>query len=361
MEARNRVLQDMEYWASVLHAIPAGLSLHSVDGVVVNVNKRLGQIYDRPPEAFLGRTCADLFHQGPPHCPHEDILQSMSESEVTTVLGPKTYQVILSAVVDSMGVARGFTRMMIEIADQPCGKSLLKLERTGTLEQMISGIAHDVGTPLGIISGYSEYLLMRSKAGEAGHKELSTILQQTRRIADSIKQMLDLVRPSTGRVDAIGLKGFLAELMELMGHHLRKSSVKAGVSCGSTPPLIYGDAPKLRRAFFNLVINAIEQVGRGGEIELILSEVPGKADLINILLAGSAESGPAPDFREAFAAILQDDLTEESVGSGLSLTREILEGFRAEIATIDLGEGRAGLSINIPVRSRESATTSPPH
>src|SRR5262249_39535861 len=157
-----------------------------------------------------------------PQCPHEDILRSIGEAEVTTVLGPKTYQVVLSAVVDSKGLACGFTRTMIEIVDHPTSKSLLKLERMGTLEQMISGIAHDVGTPLGIISGYSEYLLMRSKAGEAGHKELSTILQQTRRIADSIKQMLDLVRPSTGRTDAIGLKGFLDELMELMGHQLRK-------------------------------------------------------------------------------------------------------------------------------------------
>jgi len=360
MEARNRVLQDSEYWPSVLDSIPAGLSLHSADGVVVNANKRLGQIYDQAPEAFLGRTCADLFHQAPSQCPHEEILQSMTEAEVTTVLGPKTYQVILSAVVDSNGFACGFTRMMIEIADQPVGKSLHKLERTGTIEQMISGIAHDVGTPLGIISGYSEYLLMRSKAGEPGHKELSTILQQTRRIADSIKQMLDLVRPSTGRADAIGLKGFLAELMEMMGHHFRKASVRASVSCWSSPPLIYGDAPKLRRAFFNLVINAIEQVGPGGDIELILSEVAGRSDLVRIILAARPETGPALDFEQAFVTIFQDGASTEPVGPGLSLTREILEGFQAEVETIELGEGRAGLCINIPVRSRESARTSLP-
>jgi len=199
---------------------------------------------------------------------------------------------------------------------------------------------------------------MRSKAGEAGHKELSTILQQTRRIADSIKQMLDLVRPSSGRADAIGLKGFLAELMELMGHHLRKANVKATVSCWSSPPLIYGDAPKLRRAFFNLVINTIEHLGPGGEIELILNEVPGRVDLVNVLLAASAENGPAPDFREAFAAILEDEVNNRLGRPGLSLTREILEGFKAEVETIDPGEGRAGLSISIPVSSREPARIS---
>src|SRR5215510_4413515 len=104
MEARNRIIQDSEYWANVLDAIPAGLSLHTADGVVVNANKRLGLIYDCPPEAFLGRTCADLFHEGPPQCPHDHILQSISEAEVITVLGPKAYQVILSAVVGPRGL-----------------------------------------------------------------------------------------------------------------------------------------------------------------------------------------------------------------------------------------------------------------
>jgi signal transduction histidine kinase len=350
MEARKR--KDSQYWTSVLDAIPAGLSIHSADGVVLSVNKRLGQIYQKAPEAFLGQSCTDLFHQQSQQCPHENVLRSMSQAEVASVFGRKTYQVIFSPVADSRGGACGFTRMMIEPAGLPLAKALLKPERAGTLEQMISGIAHDVGTPLGIISGYSEYLLMRSKEGEAGHKELSTILQQTRRIADSIKQMLDLVRPSSGRVDAIGLKGFLTELVELMGHHLRKAGVKASVSCCSSPPLIYGDAPKLRRAFFNLVIDAIEQVGQGGEIELILREVGGRPDLANVLLAATANSGPAPDFQESVAGVLKDG--GDLIDPALSRTLEILEGFRAEIEPVDLGDRRAGLSINIPVRPPES-------
>src|SRR5215831_9351950 len=348
MEARNRIQQDSGYWERVLEAIPAGLSIHSTDSIILNVNKKLGEIHDKPPEEFLGRTCAELFHQGASPCPHEFVVQSMTQAEVKTAIGAQTYDVILSPVLDSEGVALGFTRMMIETIHRP--KTLARLEGTGTIEQMISGIAHDVGTPLGIISGYSEYLLMRSKAGEAGHKELSTILQQTRRIADSIKQMLDLVRPSSGRADAIGLKGFLAELVELMGHHLRKANVNAHVSCTTSPPLIYGDAPKLRRAFFNLVINVLEQIGPGGEIELILSNVPGRSDLVNIVLAAAPDSGPAPDFAEAFSGILNDREENAPVAQGLSFTRDILEGFKAQIETIALDEPRAGLSISIPVR-----------
>jgi len=370
MEARNKIHPDSEYWVSAFDAIPAGLSIHGIDGTILSANDALGSIYGTSPAQLLGRTCGDLFHQASPDCPHEQILQFRGQAEVRTTVAAKTYRVIFNSIVDSTGVPCGFARLILEIPDQAMNKAQPKPERTGTLEQMISGIAHDLGTPLGIISGYSEYLLMRSRPGEAGHKELSTILQQTRRIADSIKQMLDLVRPSSGRADAIGLKGFLTELIELMGHHLRKASVTATVSCCANPPLIHGDAPKLRRALFNLVINAIEVIGPGGEIELILSEVQGKADFARIILAARTSDGPLPDFGASFAGILTDqaepakrnkrgDRVNPAGGSksdpALSLTREILEGFNAEIETVDLGEQRIGLGINIPARSREKA------
>jgi signal transduction histidine kinase len=283
-------------------------------------------------------------------------MESKGQAEVTIVMGSKTFQVIITALVDSTGSACGFTRTMIEQVDRTAAKTLVvKADRSGTLEQMISGIAHDVGTPLGIISGYCEYLLMKSKTGEPGHKELSTVLQQTRRIADSIKQMLDLVRPSSGRVDAIGLKGFLTELLDVMGHHLRKASVTAHVSCQSNPPLIYGDAPKLKRAFFDIVISAVEQVGPGGTIELTLSDLSAEDGLARVVMAGITGGGVGIDFGKPFAGILGDKTDREVAASGMSLTREILKGFKAVIETADLGDRGVALSIDLPVGEPHSA------
>src|SRR5438128_11770060 len=100
---------------------------------------------------------------------------------------------------------------------------------------------------------------MRTKSEETGHKELMAILEQTRRVAEYIRIMLDLARPSQGRVDAIELKGFLGDSLDLMGSHLRKASVRVVLDCKSAPPVIYGDGPRLRQAFFHLLLSA----GRG--------------------------------------------------------------------------------------------------
>ena len=81
----------------------------------------------------------------------------------------------------------GFVRIVRDVAEVRFSQDqLLKAEQFATLGQILFGIAHDVGTPLNIISGYSEFLLMRIGSEDPGHKELSAILHQTKQIATLI-------------------------------------------------------------------------------------------------------------------------------------------------------------------------------
>src|SRR5215471_13555961 len=90
MEARNKIHPDSEYWVSAFDAIPAGLSIHGIDGTILSANDALGSIYGTSPAQLLGRTCGDLFHQASPDCPHEQILQFRGQAEARTNRYPRT-------------------------------------------------------------------------------------------------------------------------------------------------------------------------------------------------------------------------------------------------------------------------------
>ncbi|HEX8091480.1 MAG TPA: HAMP domain-containing sensor histidine kinase, partial [Blastocatellia bacterium] len=243
----------------------------------------------------------------------------------------------------------GYARVMRDVTEKRRTQArLLRAEHFATLSQMISGIAHDLGTPLNIISGYSEYLLMRTKPEGQGYKELSTILHQTRRIADFIRHMLDLARPVQGRKEAIELKGFFAESIDLMGHHFRKADVKVSVDSKITPRLFYGDAPRLRRAMFNLLLNAVSQVGQGGRLEIEIDEAPQKPDFTMIVLEGVEKDGAGHDFSRSFAGFLRGKEGESSMGMGLSLTREVLREFGAEVDSFTMAERGVPLVVFLP-------------
>jgi PAS domain S-box-containing protein len=345
-------------WEQVFDAIPEGVSIHSLDGKILYANGRLAEIYGKPLEEIIGRACADLFHVGPETCLHEKVISTGQRFELKSKLavGQRIFSVSCEPIIFEGRSIAGYVRLMRDVTDrQRAQEDLLNTERFATLGQMISGIAHDVGTPLNIISGYCEYLLMRSKPEDQGYRELSTILNQTRRVADFIKQMLDLARPAQGRWDAIGLKGFLTESLDLMGHHLRKANVKASLVVNTDPPLIYGDAPRLRQALFNIFLNVSKRLGQGASLEIAIEDAPDASSFTRISIAGIDEAGNGVDFSQSFAGFLDPSKSGEASGMGLSLARNILDEIGAKVETADIAEKGKALVVYIPKDSRAPA------
>ncbi|HLG13776.1 MAG TPA: histidine kinase dimerization/phospho-acceptor domain-containing protein [Blastocatellia bacterium] len=339
---------------AVIEALPYPVSVHEIDGRVLCANKTLADLYGETPESMTGHLCHELFHDEDGVCPHELALSTCTraESEGRLSIGGRIFAVAVHPAFGQSGESIGYLRLMLDQTDREVDvKRMLAAERYATLGQMVAGLAHDVGTPLNIISGYAEYLLMRSKPDSPGYKELSTILQQSRRIADFIRRMLDLARPSEGRTDAIGLEGFLAESLELVGHHLRKSDVKASLICNISPPLIYGDAPRLRQAFVILLMNARLLSGRGGAIEVVIDESKNGPDFVSLSLRGTNADGTQIDFSRLWSG-LSDAASEDIAGLGLTLARVILADFGANIAAAELGVPGMPLSIDLPRNCR---------
>jgi PAS domain S-box-containing protein len=347
------------HWRLVMDAMPEGITVHSPEGEIQFANKGVLEIYGLPMSGFVGRHCEDIFHEGPPGCPHREVMETRKGAslEARHELGNRLYSIRLDPVIDQAGEFQGYVRVMRDVSErQKSQEQLIKAERFATLGQMISGIAHDVGTPLNIISGYSEYLLVRTSPEGQGFKELSTILQQTRRIADFIKQMLDLSRPGQGRSDPIGLKGFFTESLDLMSHHFRRSNVKASLTCNGNPPIIYADAPRLRQAFFNLLLNVFQRTGTGSRLEIIIEGREQDGAYVRIVIKGIEANGRGHDFAESFTAFLSPMKGDSILGMGLSLAREILDESGARIETLDMGEAGVPLVVLLPTRKVEASS-----
>jgi PAS domain S-box-containing protein len=340
----------------VLEAISDGISIHSCDGSILRANRHLADLYGLKLRNLIGRGCSELFHQDEQECPHQEVVSTLKEAETTLTREDKIFRITLTPILGEDGMIRGYLRLMRDVTlEQRTRKELLRAARITTLEQMISGMAHDIGTPLGIISGYSEYLLMKTKTGEPGHKELNTILQQTRRVSESVQQMIDLVRAPQSRIDAISLSGFLSEVTDLVKHHLKKLSVSIALNSSGEPPLIYGSAPRLKQALFNLMLQAGAEIGQGGRLQLDLDEgPPGENPVARVVLSGATAQGQPFDFGPAFSTILAAGGCGETLSFGpsvLALTTEILESFGAELS-LSGGAGQGGgLVIDLPAKS----------
>ena len=340
--------QGMASWLTLLDSLDEEISIHSADGRIVYANRCLLESAGGAPAEWLGQRCEDVFPEGA--CPHEEVLKSKQAVAIETgVAGsPGGQKVTVVPILGAATEVEGFARIAGRRNGAPSQDALLKAEHFATLGQMMAGIAHDVGTPLNIISGYAEYLMMRTKPEEIGHKELTAILEQTRRVAEYIRIMLDLARPSQGRVDAIELKGFLGDSIELMGSHLRKASVRVVLACESAPPVIYGDGPRLRQAFFNLLLNAGRRVGAGGQLQLSIEQPAEMPGFIGVRLLGLDREGRSQDFSASFAGFLAAQRNWGGEDMGLALAKEILDEYGAKVAALPANGHGVALVVYLP-------------
>ena len=168
-------------------------------------------------------------------------------------------------------------------------------------------------------------------------------------------EAVDLARPSHGRKDPVEIKPLLMGVLDLVGHSLRKADVKVELTCRIEPPLIYGEAPQLRQALFNLLLNAGQLVGVGGRLEVVIEEAPDKPGFLTLALWGTDASGAPHDFSQFFACLLDPHFDAGTIGIGLSLVREILNDAGAIMRLGTAGERGIPLIVYLPVNAGSRA------
>ena len=333
--------------ASILDSVSEAISAHDDSGKIVWANRRMQELYSQTHEKLEGLSCQQLFHEDGSTCTHH---QSVSQSDHEIEMAGATYSATIQPF-SFEGTDSGFICVMRDVTtERQALKRLLDAERYSTLGQLFSGLVHDVGTPLNIISGYSEFLLMRAKADQPGYKEQSAILFQTKRIAALLEDAVDLARPPQGRTLPIDLQSLFTQLLNLTEHHLRKANVKIELTCGIATPLIYGEASQLKQAFFNLLINAGRKLEGGGLLKVVLAQPSNRSEFLAVEVSGIDASGRGHDFSLSLSGLLTEPKRIVELEMGLLLARDILEKAGAKIGFGESRDSSAPLVVCLPVK-----------
>jgi len=337
---------------SILDSISVAISAHDDRGKIVWANKLMYELYGQTHDKLEGLSCQQVFHEDGSVCVHhQNVTETVKDSDDIVEMASATYSITIQPLTGD-GTNSGFLRVMRDVtAEKHAQKLLLDTERFSTLGQLFSGLVHDVGTPLNIISGYSEFLLMRTKPDDPGFKEQSAILFQTRRIAALLEDAVDLARLPQAHVLPIDLQSLLTQLLNLMEHHLRKAGVKSELTCGITTPLIYGEASQLKQAFFNLLINAGQKLEGGGLLEVVIAPPSNQPESLAVEVSGIDASGRGHDYSLSLSGLLGEPKQIVELGMGLLLARDILDKAGARIGFGENRDSSVPLVVCLPVRS----------
>jgi PAS domain S-box-containing protein len=182
-------------------------------------------------------------------------------------------------ILDSAGVLKGFQgsdrditeRKRAEEEKRSLEERLNRAEKMEALGQLAGGVAHDLNNVLGILSGYSELLLMEIPEGSSSRGHIEKILQSTEKGAAIIQDLLTLARLGVTASDVINLNsvvsGFLkTPVFEKMKDYHPRVTFKA--ECDQNLLNIKGSSVHLEKTLMNLVSNAAESISGKGEVTI---------------------------------------------------------------------------------------------
>ncbi|MDB4887049.1 MAG: sensor protein, partial [Gemmatimonadetes bacterium] len=215
--------------------------------------------------------------------------------------------------------------------------ALRRNEKLAAVGQLVSGVAHELNNPLSSILHFAEDLLDdRRTQGDA--EALGMIRDQARRSRSIVRDLLSFVQQRDVVAEAVSLAGTVAATVRAMMPSAEMLGVRVHLETAQES-VVHLDRAALEQVITNLLSNAIQAAGMGGEVWVRTACGPGCCRIV------VEDSGPgiSPEvLPRIFDPFFTTKPTGEGTGLGLSVSLGIVEQFGGRIATEPRGGNLPG-------------------
>jgi signal transduction histidine kinase len=192
-------------------------------------------------------------------------------------------------------------------------------ERLASIGNLVAGLAHEIGTPMGVIQGHAK-LLEPAVVDDKAKWRLRTIRDQITRISRIIEALLNMARPTRESLQAVDLAAVLDATLLFLSEKLDRRGIQV-VRDLRVAPTVMGDPERLQQLFLNLFLNAADAMPRGGELRLALHPCQ---DGVEVWVADTGEGIPATDLPRVFDPFFTTKAAGEGNGLGLAVAQGIV-------------------------------------
>jgi len=244
----------------------------------------------------------------------------------------------LSPRRDGSGAIVGASMIARDISERSSlERRLRQTEELAALATLITGIAHDIGTPMNVILGYTD-MLARSLREDKDRDRVRIIKEQVERVTRLIQTLMNFARPQREAPRWLRIEDVAQRALGLIAETARKRGIAIERTFGETATVL-AQGERLERAFLDLFVNACDAMPQGGALRVASRALP---DGVEIRIEDTGTGIAPEDLERIFEPFYTTKPRGKGTGLGLLVTRGIvLEHGGAIDVRSELGKGTA--------------------
>jgi len=262
-----------DFSENIVESLNVGVLAVDLYGTVEAWNSRMEQLFHVSRTDAVGQPLDRLLPQ--------DLVQEISrhgDAEQVTGIYKQRLQhqgqtmvvnVSITPLVSKSGERIGRLLLFDDVTQRErMEEQMSQTEKLTSLGLLAAGVAHEVNTPLAVISSYIQMLAKQMPEGDPRQALIGKIVKQTFRASEIVNNLLNFSRTGPSALADVDVNRVVEETLSLVAHPLKTSQIQVVKHLGEGLPAVRGSANKLQQVFLNLFLNARDAMPTGGVLEV---------------------------------------------------------------------------------------------
>jgi two-component system, NtrC family, sensor kinase len=232
-------------------------------------------------------------------------------------------------------------------------RDLARSEQLAVAGQMAATVAHQIGTPLNLISGYVQMILTELPADTSPAVRLRTVQEQIRKVTTIVHGLLDQARRPLLQRAPMPPRELVGRVCELARPTLQAAGIHLRTVLVPDLPLLDIDAGQLEQVFLNLITNSVDAMPEGGELVVTAGLSGG---YVEITVADSGAGIDPAHVGRVFDPLFTTKERGKGTGLGLTIARDVVAAHGGTIAVSSRREEGTTVTVRMPVVARAEAS-----
>jgi len=223
-------------------------------------------------------------------------------------------------------------------------KQLLLADKLSSLGRIAAGMAHEIKNPLAAVKGMTQSIDKNVNDQEFMTDFKEVVPKEIDRINNLVENLLKFGRPPKPQISSVHVNAILENTIKLFENQSKKSNVKLNKALVALPK-VQADADQLTQVFTNLILNALQVMPQGGEIDI--SSAPAGDSKVVIEISDSGPGIKGDQLTRIFDPFYSTK--EGGSGLGLAISYRIIKEHKGTIeAESKVGQGTKFI-IELPI------------